>query len=94
MSSLAAVEHLIALELTPGLAPQAASNWFAAKELNWAFCVLGWVTGFEPATSGSTIRRSTPELHPPFGTLEVRSSLHANFALTSDFQLRPSNFQL
>src|ERR1051325_3697858 len=26
---------------------------------------LGWVTGFEPATSGSTIRRSTPELHPP-----------------------------
>ena len=23
------------------------------------------MTGFEPATSGSTIRRSTPELHPP-----------------------------
>src|SRR3954468_8766174 len=26
---------------------------------------MGWVTGLEPATSGSTIRRSTPELHPP-----------------------------
>ncbi len=26
---------------------------------------VGWVTGLEPATSGSTIRRSTPELHPP-----------------------------
>ena len=27
--------------------------------------MVGWVTGLEPATSGSTIRRSTPELHPP-----------------------------
>jgi hypothetical protein len=26
---------------------------------------LGWVTGIEPATSGSTIRCSTTELHPP-----------------------------
>ena len=26
---------------------------------------VGWVTGFEPATSGATVRRSTPELHPP-----------------------------
>src|SRR5262245_20452372 len=26
---------------------------------------MGWVTGFEPATSGATVRRSTAELHPP-----------------------------
>jgi hypothetical protein len=26
---------------------------------------LGWVTGFEPATSGATVRRSTAELYPP-----------------------------
>ena len=25
----------------------------------------GWVTGFEPATSGATVRRSTAELYPP-----------------------------
>jgi hypothetical protein len=29
--------------------------------------VLGWMTGFEPATSGATVRRSTTELHPPSG---------------------------
>ena len=29
------------------------------------FCELGWMTGFEPATSGATVRRSTAELHPP-----------------------------
>jgi hypothetical protein len=28
---------------------------------------LGWPTGFEPATSGTTIRGSTIELRPPFG---------------------------
>ena len=28
---------------------------------------LGWMTGFEPATSGATVRRSTTELHPPSG---------------------------
>ena len=32
--------------------------------LNWG---LGWMTGFEPATSGATVRRSTAELHPPHG---------------------------
>src|SRR5262249_46823469 len=30
------------------------------------FFYLGWVTGFEPATSGATVRRSATELHPPF----------------------------
>jgi hypothetical protein len=30
------------------------------------------VTGFEPATSGATVRRSTAELHPP--SSEVHSS--------------------
>ena len=29
---------------------------------------VGWVTGFEPATSGATVRRSATELHPPFRT--------------------------
>src|SRR5258708_7389912 len=28
---------------------------------------MGWVTGFEPATSGATVRRSTAELYPPCG---------------------------
>ena len=27
--------------------------------------VIGWMTGFEPATTGSTDRRSAVELHPP-----------------------------
>ncbi len=31
----------------------------------WRSEVLGWMTGIEPATSGTTIRRSTTELHPP-----------------------------
>ena len=26
---------------------------------------MGWMTGFEPATAGTTIRCSTAELHPP-----------------------------
>jgi hypothetical protein len=30
------------------------------------FRELGWMTGFEPATSGATVRRSTAELHPPY----------------------------
>lgn len=29
---------------------------------------MGWVTGFEPATSGATVRRSTAELYPPWGS--------------------------
>lgn len=28
---------------------------------------MGWMTGFEPATAGATVRSSTPELHPPWG---------------------------
>jgi hypothetical protein len=42
----------------------------AAKEFDGE---LGWMTGFEPATSGATVRRSTAELHPPFqrGTSKV-----------------------
>ena len=27
---------------------------------------MGWATGFEPATSGATVRRSTTELRPPY----------------------------
>ena len=27
---------------------------------------MGWPTGFEPATAGTTIRGSTVELRPPF----------------------------
>lgn len=27
---------------------------------------IGWMTGFEPATTGTTNRGSTAELHPPF----------------------------
>ena len=41
------------------------------REHHWrsAGCQLvGWVTGFEPATSGATVRRSATELHPPFRT--------------------------
>jgi hypothetical protein len=30
------------------------------------FRELGWMTGFEPATSGATVRRSATELHPPY----------------------------
>ena len=26
----------------------------------------GWMTGFEPATNGSTVHGSTVELHPPY----------------------------
>ena len=26
---------------------------------------MGWLTGFEPATTGTTNRGSTPELQPP-----------------------------
>ena len=32
---------------------------------------LGWMTGFEPATSGATVRRSTAELHPPQGNAKA-----------------------
>ena len=28
-------------------------------------CEMGWLTGFEPATTGTTNRGSTPELQPP-----------------------------
>jgi hypothetical protein len=35
---------------------------------------VGWVTGFEPATSGATVRRSTAELHPPSSKFSVLRS--------------------
>ena len=38
------------------------------------FWMLGWMTGFEPATSGATVRRSTAELHPPYRTVTARTS--------------------
>src|SRR5207249_11694769 len=37
-------------------------------------CRLGWVTGFEPATSGATVRRSTAELYPPCVVCGMRSA--------------------
>ena len=30
---------------------------------------MGWMTGLEPATAGTTIQCSTIELHPPFQRL-------------------------
>src|SRR5258708_4643272 len=36
------------------------------RMLRWtSLCLLGWTTGFEPATTGITIRDSTVELRPP-----------------------------
>jgi hypothetical protein len=35
------------------------------------------MTGFEPATSGATVRRSTAELHPPQGAWSVRLKAEA-----------------
>jgi hypothetical protein len=35
----------------------------------------GWPTGFEPATSGTTIRGSTIELRPPFFTARPKISV-------------------
>lgn len=39
----------------------------AARARGGRFSALGWPTGFEPATTGTTIRGSTIELRPPFG---------------------------
>ena len=35
---------------------------------------MGWMTGFEPATSGATVRRSTTELHPPYRAVTAHAS--------------------
>ena len=35
---------------------------------------LGWMTGFEPATSGATVRRSATELHPPQDKLKAEKA--------------------
>jgi hypothetical protein len=48
---------------------------------------LGWMTGFEPATSGATVRRSATELHPPqdeawrAGSQDRPSSCHKQTSL-------------
>ena len=34
------------------------------------------MTGFEPATSGATVRRSTAELHPPYRAVTAHTSRH------------------
>jgi hypothetical protein len=43
-----------------------AARLSAVRQTNAPQGELGWMTGFEPATSGATVRRSTTELHPPF----------------------------
>ena len=42
-------------------APQWRKPWAVYLEIR----EVGWMTGFEPATSGATVRRSATELHPP-----------------------------
>ena len=41
---------------------------------------MGWPTGFEPATAGTTIRGSTVELRPPFFLGESKTSASWNSA--------------
>jgi hypothetical protein len=36
---------------------------------------MGWMTGLEPATAGTTIQCSTIELHPPFRCTELLDSI-------------------
>lgn len=39
------------------------------NSLSGKFKSFGWMTGFEPATTGTTNRGSTAELHPPYQIL-------------------------
>jgi hypothetical protein len=43
---------------------------------------LGWVRGFEPPTSGATVRRSALELHPPYG-----EAIRARGARTHEYSI-------
>src|SRR5262245_55890013 len=54
----------------PNICAKNSTNgpYFTSHSVKWPSTVqksVGWVTGFEPATSGATVRRSTAELHPP-----------------------------
>jgi hypothetical protein len=48
----------------PSAREQTVSKGLKSAILSGVY-VVGWMTGFEPATSGATVRRSTTELHPP-----------------------------
>ena len=45
------------------------------KTRRGGFCVLGWLMGFEPTTTGITIQDSTAELQPPLTLLRTEQSI-------------------
>jgi hypothetical protein len=61
----------------PGQRPASSPSITASRsrpETGLRGTYVGWVTGFEPATSGATVRRSAAELHPPSRSAVDRGS--------------------
>ena len=61
---ITSTRNVSAIAMPPFYCPDVV-DYICNESISQAIGSLGWLTGFEPVTSGSTGRRSTPELQPP-----------------------------